>query len=332
MGAKSQEPLFGEATPKDRLLSRVLGELSKEEQIKKLTDLILAQSDRKEITEMIDVIKMIFNAHMDRDASQAYRCHLRKLYGQLPSAFAAPELKIKILQEILCGWRWMQGFDPDHTNEETEESEVCFRFVCEVYKTVKARRPAGMKAFLNEVDNLFRNRLEDIYVNWKTAVNFDQWILRDDVPASIALRLMKARNRFGGFRLGKSELTFLAVFDFHQRSDKARQMIMEQMAAIRKTEEVVKQLIDKIQPKDRWGDPIKNAIVQHVTIKFELENEHVVRLQVFVSRGHWDTDDSKCPKITADIQKARDELLEGIENPPRILLEIHGPEKYLYKE
>ncbi len=347
---KKPDPVFEDKDPQDFLLSQLFERLSREDKLKFLEQAIIKRASHKSVIDLLDKIAKFFNGN-----NAEYRTFLRKLFWKLPKKYnlrgrwessmemapAAQNLKLEMLKRILSGWKWNKGFSYDQVNEETEESEVCFRFICLVYNCVERTRYYTTQDFPKNICKVFREGLK----RWGQAYELDQWILRepeainydgysmiDIVPHEFQQMMIKARTRFGEMRIIGEEVKFLEPFDLHKRSNKAKELIMEKMKRIREMEELITEFIVKL--KIDFGFVEHGAYnIENGVVAFKLESAKAARITVNVCSSYKYRHED-CPELTSKIQKARDDflLLAGTESDIDIKISVLGPEEFKFEE
>jgi len=349
MVARKKDLIFEDKDPQDFLLSQLFGKLSREDKLKFLEQAIIKRANHKSVIDLLDKIEKFF----DRNGAE-YRTFLRKLFWKLPKKYnlrgrsksstemapAAQNLKLEMLKRILSGWKWNKGFSYDQVNEETEESEVCFRFICLVYNCVERTKYYTTQDFPRNICKVFR---EGLSVRWGQAYELDQWILRepetihyggfsiiDIVPTEFKEMMIKARTRFGQMRIIGEEVKFLEPFDLHKRSNKAKELIMEKMKRIREMEELITEFIVKLKIDfgfvEHGSYNIENGVVA-----FKLESAKAARITVNVCSSYKYRHED-CPKLTLKLQKARDDFVFINGGNIEIKLSILGPQEYKFEE
>lgn len=334
-------------------LDSILAGFSKDEQFGKIKEILKQEAiwnnnDQKKVEILLDALKKLFE-----NADYIIRQHLVDIYNSIPEAIegdrqydekieAAPELKIAILKEIIRGWRWSRG--SREQDELGADAETCFTFLCDSFKKApESNRWGNYSNCFTEKEKgkirkgiieMFREYLDVKGYYWKPN-ELDHWILLKSVPIEITEVLLKARVRIAELHFSISEIEFLDIFDFHNRSEKEIQLIEEHMKKVRLTGELTNRLKKIVSPASKFGEPTRDERFNFSgDVKYSLLSENKAKLLVNfrrINEFHLKQEQLKYPAIIKDIQIERDKILKKVEDPPIIMIEAVGPE-FSFKE
>lgn len=302
------------------LVDRAFGEAySSEEQIIQITEVVLGwvqdgMSDDDKLLPLLDALKQLFE-----EDELAFRAHLRNLYAQFPKmgnkGRTSTKFRIAILREILRGWSQEECLSEEYWSydysryyyELSEDAEECLMFLCAAFRELKVLQ--------DDILTLFREHEKE---NGFTPETLFPWILRDDVPIEVRESLIHGRIKFQrwgddgeGLSTTLQELALLEPFALLRRSEGARQLVQKYMEAVRRTEELAQEFVTRIQPWNSRGDGNPNSPIQSGEVSYEMVSPELVEVTVrFRSAAYFDRDGA--------IESIRDEMLEGVENPPSI--------------
>jgi len=318
---------------RNKWANELLKGLSKEGQIKWLTEKIAKPSrDGEDELDLLEGLDMVFEDKV------AFRVQLRYLLALIPAE--VPKLAAAIVKKILEGWDWEWGKygdlkTPDYYWRAKQvlqmnlDAKDCFQFFCQVYEQGNEQLAKLLIEVLHEHINTRRFRAwSEADTNawtWK-AEDLNEWILVKDVPSVIRVVLAGARTRIGGSTLAQREVSLSQSFQTQARSLEAIELLRKEAELIRRTEELVGSFVYQVQPADSYGAPNpESPFPTRVKIECKIESAEVARVKITFHRA-------ADPKSIADVQKVRDEILGKVENPPRILIEVEGPDGFNYKE
>lgn len=334
-------------------LDDILAGFSRNEQFGKIKEILKREAiwnnhDQKKVEILLDALKKLFE-----NADYIIRQHLVDIYNSIPETIegdrqydekieAAPELKIAILKEIIQGWRWSRG--GREQDELGRNAETCFTFLCASFKKApEAHRWGNYSNPFAEKEKgkirkgiieMFREYLDVKGYYWKPN-ELDRWILLESVPVEITEVLLKARVRIAEFRFNISEIEFLDIFDFHNRSEKEIKLIEDHMKKVRLTSKLASRLQKIVSPTTQYGEPARDERFNFSgDVKYSLLSENEAKLSVNfrrINEFHLKQEQSKYPAIIKDIRAERDKILKGVEDPPIIVIEAVGPE-FSFKE
>lgn len=235
MVTQERTRLFGKedprlTDPRILLLDKILGELPREKQIEQITETLKQEAvwngwEREEAISLVEALEQLFEKQ-----EVAFRAHLMEIYKAIPAQVdgdriyeerveTAPELKLFILSRILQGWAWVSKSPIDlyHLSEDTER---CFRFLCEAYRSApqyskwgnypnKSLQPKPGKIRKGILD-LFRKYFGRPFLEFRwLSEQLDPWILREDTPNEIAVVLLHIQIRNGGASFARERLKLI---------------------------------------------------------------------------------------------------------------------------
>lgn len=313
-----------------------LKKLPREEQIKWLTEkLVAAGADNKVGVDLLEGLAMVF------DDDIAFRKHLRNhVYDQLAQLSmqdlvgVSKSLVSAIVKKILEGWDWRWECGEYGTHERFSEYERkitnvdandCFQFICNIW----VRGYVQMKKLLMEAfhEHINSHRYESGGKWLWKAEDLSEWILTARVPTDIFIILANARTRIGGECLIYYETSLSQAFQTQARSAEAIAIAISHLETIRQAEELARELLMKISPTNRYGDPNPKLEVTNFLgeVGWRLQSENDICFSVIFIRSK-DPDKARknsevYPRIIAQMQAIRDGFLENVKNPPSMFFE-----------
>jgi len=330
---ETREDVLEQNSLADELLRR----LPKGEQVKWLTGkLIGAHAWNDEMADILEGLERVIANDL------ALREHLRSVYDRLGSTVPFG-LKTAIAEKVLEGWYWVWR-ETDSRNEYLRrktfphfciDAEKCFQFFCKVWdEALGGQNTSFLKALRTILHEHINAQKYEWGHGWNwTAGDFNEWILKDYVPRGIKTILAGARARIGNATLVEREAPLWQAFNIQARSSTAIDLVAAHMATIRQTEELAQRLVERIRSSNKYGDLNPEALVPlEGEVDWRLEGPEVARVIITFRRVADPKLRGNYPKSIADVQEARDQLLAKVPNPPRILIEVEGPDGFAHKE
>jgi len=312
------------ANPCLALIDDLLGKIGPERQRTVLLNVLMRketwQSD-KEAVPLVVALKRLLELDL-----VGYRVHLMEIYNglpenlvyELPGFFSREQIgglnfRLHLLAEILEGWV-----------KDEEDAEPCFVFFCKVY-TSTVHYGQFEEEFRKKLQGLLRNTLKD--KGYST--DLDKWILLPKLPEKFAEILLHARlKHYKGIERGVREVEFLRLFGLHERSESAvglAEVALERFAIV---DDLAQQVVRKV------GVGCLSREVDALLASCEGGGSHTLlnsntAVVIVTIRKLFESDG---PGITKFVQKIRDQVLVGVKNPPKIYIEIEGPNNYHFSE
>lgn len=309
------------------LLEKMLADLPQKKKIEMITLAILDSilpayhketPDEKVIPflgalEAIFKEKADFRAHLMKNIYPYLYCRKVGYVDHFQFVPAMPKFQLAVLNKILHGWL-----------TDVKGGEECFLFICDAYKSTEDQT----KTIKNGILEIFRTHLEQRY--FKSATELDPWILYKNIPLEIIEVLLKARAKKGGGTLGLTEIHFLQHFKPCERTKKAIEIANLYLDKIMLIETLAMKFIVAMGANGifRLDEPINTGSKK---IDYHLLSENVAKLSITLA-PRWQFDTVDCPQILSEILSVREKLFRGIENPPKLILEVSGPNGFHYNE
>jgi len=270
-------------------------------------------------------LTMLENAFKDKPAFYAHLIEeiyptlsYRKDYHQTRLEPVVPKLQIKVLGLLIRAWNHGIGKDV----------EKYFFYVCDAYKNTKDQTGEIRKGIIEE----FRKSL-DCSESTEIVNSLTNYILFNGLPNEITFVLMKARTKIGGVRLGIKELEVIQGYQSANRSRKADNLAKAYLKMIADTENMAVELISAIVGNDHWRyhNALDNWIsTDNYSIYYDFVDENTFKLTIHLRERH--PNESDCPKELTSILEKRQELISKISFPPKIIIEIKGPNNFYYND
>lgn len=352
MASENGRGLFGGGDPRGvdpriLLLDEVLGNLSQEEQIKLIAQVLLREevwssSNGKGAIALVEALEKLFDENR-----VAFRIKLMELCNAIPMQIegdrhyneqlgVAVDLRLAMLGKIIQGWSWKRQYGIGSYAEEEphllEDAETCFQVLCDSYRRLPWYQSEGKDRIRKGILQLLRDHLEpsgELKGNvgdWR-AYDLNPWILAEETPSEIVLVLIKARTHLEGLGLRK-EIKFLEECRFHRRSGSAVELASNYVRQIREIDELVWKVVERVRPRNRRGDPNPSTPLRY---------EDDIRWGLKTPEQAWVTivfRNQPNQKAIAQVREIRDQVLAKIseDKRPRILIEAEGPKDFSYKE
>ncbi len=158
----------------------------------------------------------------------------------------------------------------------------------------------------------------------------DQWILFPDLHHKLVEILLHARLRQLPTGRAVEELRFLYPFGFHERSESAIESAKATLSRVALVEQLTQQIVEKIgplKPREESETLLTYSGNGRATYILLDPNSAVITIEFLALTGL-----EKYPELTEGAQHLRDQALVGVENPPKIYIEVKGLNDYHFSE